>query len=91
MDLRKRFYLKNANVIERLAQIDTIVFDKTGTLTEGRFSVAEVKINGSEYSRSDVLNLIANIEQFSEHPIARAFKPYLTAPLPLTETEISVG
>ena len=88
---RRGILIKHSTVLDVLPQLTHLVFDKTGTLTEGRFSIAEIKIHHSQYSQSEVLNLIANIEQFSEHPIARAFKPYLSQALPLTDTAIIVG
>ena len=88
---RRGILIKQSAVLDVLPQLTHLVFDKTGTLTEGRFSIATVKINNPDYSQTDVLNLIANIEQYSEHPIAKAFASHLSAPLTLSETEISIG
>lgn len=63
--------IRDADVIERLEKIDTIIVDKTGTLTEGRPTVTEI-IPGSGFSEQDLLSLAASIEQHSEHPIARS-------------------
>jgi Cd2+/Zn2+-exporting ATPase len=61
--------VKGGNYLEALNKLDTIVFDKTGTLTEGNFKVTEVNIC-SDYSREEILEIAAEVEQFSNHPIA---------------------
>jgi Cu+-exporting ATPase len=63
--------IKNAEALERMERVDTLVVDKTGTLTEGKPKVvAVVPTNG--YSESDVLRLAASVERASEHPLADA-------------------
>jgi len=61
---------RNAEAIERMRDIDTLVVDKTGTLTLGRPTLTDFEVNG--FSRQDALRLIASAEQPSEHPIAHA-------------------
>jgi Cu+-exporting ATPase len=61
--------VKNAEVLEVLARVDTLVVDKTGTLTEGRPTVARVVTRLSE---DELLSLAASVEQASEHPLAAA-------------------
>ncbi|GAM06573.1 heavy metal translocating P-type ATPase [Novosphingobium sp. MBES04] len=63
--------VKNAEALERMEKVDTLVVDKTGTLTEGRPSVTQVRTFGG-YGEDDVLRLAAALEQASEHPLARA-------------------
>lgn len=63
--------IRNAEVIERLERIDTIVFDKTGTLTEGKPKLVNV-ISFGETNETDLLRLCASLEQASEHPLAHA-------------------
>jgi Cu+-exporting ATPase len=63
--------VRNAEALERLEAIDTVVVDKTGTLTEGRPQVASVMAIGG-FAESDVLRLAAALEQGSEHPVAAA-------------------
>jgi Cd2+/Zn2+-exporting ATPase len=63
--------VKGGNYLEALNELDTIVFDKTGTLTEGDFKVTEVNIY-SQQSREEILNIAAEVEQFSNHPIAKS-------------------
>tara|TARA_R110002126_G_scaffold160926_6_gene308715 strand:- start:260 stop:2668 length:2409 start_codon:yes stop_codon:yes gene_type:complete len=92
---RKGLLVKNSQALEVLPTLSHIIFDKTGTLTEGRFSIASIQhINtstGAELNEQQLLNLVANLEQHSEHPIARAFSQYLQHPLPLNEINITVG
>ncbi|XOV77989.1 MAG: heavy metal translocating P-type ATPase [Aestuariibacter sp.] len=76
------FLLKRADVLETLNNIDTIAFDKTGTLTQGNFELSRVH-NVSDASDEEILNIAANLEQVSEHPIATAFK--VSQPLSMTE------
>ena len=61
---------RDAEAIERLAAVDTLVIDKTGTLTEGKPTVTElVAVSGG--NQDDVLRLAAALEQPSEHPLAK--------------------
>jgi Cu+-exporting ATPase len=63
--------IRNAEALERLEKVDTIVLDKTGTLTEGRPAVtAIVPIAG--LNEADLLGLAASLERASEHPLAAA-------------------
>jgi Cu+-exporting ATPase len=63
--------IKNAEALERLEKIDTLVVDKTGTLTEGKPSVVAIT-TAADYSEDDVLRLAASVERASEHPLAAA-------------------
>lgn len=61
--------VKGGNYLDALASLDTVVFDKTGTLTKGVFEVVSVRpANG--FSKSEVLELAAKAEAFSNHPVA---------------------
>jgi Cu+-exporting ATPase len=63
--------IKNAEALERLERIDTIVLDKTGTLTEGRPKVTAV-LTGPGFIENEVLRFAASVERASEHPLAQA-------------------
>ena len=63
--------IRNAEALERLEKIDTLVVDKTGTLTEGKPKVVTIETSGSA-SEADVLRLAAALERGSEHPLAGA-------------------
>jgi Cu+-exporting ATPase len=62
---------KNAEAIEVMRKVDTLVVDKTGTLTEGRPSLQEVQVTGS-LDQDELLRLVASVERASEHPLAEA-------------------
>jgi len=64
--------IRNAEALEKLAAVDTLVVDKTGTLTEGKPSVARIVPLQNGMSEDELLMLAASAEQFSEHPLARA-------------------
>jgi len=63
--------IKNAEVLETLEKVDTVVVDKTGTLTEGRPKLTEC-LPAQSFSEEDLLRLAASVEQNSEHPLAHA-------------------
>jgi len=63
--------IKEAQALELMEKVDTVVVDKTGTLTEGRPSVTRVVPTGG-YSEHDLLRLAAAVERASEHPLGRA-------------------
>ena len=62
--------IKNAEALERMEKIDTLVVDKTGTLTEGKPKVTKIVAVG--ISDDDLLSYAASLEQSSEHPLAHA-------------------
>jgi P-type Cu+ transporter len=63
--------VKNAEALERMEKIDTLVVDKTGTLTQGNPSVTKI-VTAEGMVENDVLMLAAGVEQASEHPLAKA-------------------
>jgi Cu+-exporting ATPase len=63
--------IKNAESLERMEKIDTLVIDKTGTLTEGKPSVVAIK-TADGIAEVDLLRLTASLERSSEHPLAAA-------------------
>jgi Cu+-exporting ATPase len=66
--------VRNAEALETLAKVDTLVVDKTGTLTEGKPQITDVQVaEGSGFSKDALLVLAASLERASEHPLARAF------------------
>jgi Cu+-exporting ATPase len=62
---------KDAEAIEQLRKIDTLIVDKTGTLTEGRPTYREI-ITANDFTEEQVLKWAASLEQGSEHPLAEA-------------------
>nr|WP_231561723.1 copper-translocating P-type ATPase [Nitrosococcus oceani] len=63
--------IKNAEALEIMEKVDTLVVDKTGTLTEGRPALTEI-ITAEGWERDELLKLAAALEQGSEHPLAEA-------------------
>jgi Cu+-exporting ATPase len=63
--------IKNAEALEILEKVDTIVVDKTGTLTEGKPKLTGVTV-AEGYEEAEVLRLAATLERASEHPLAEA-------------------
>jgi len=65
--------VRNAEALETLARVDTLVVDKTGTLTEGKPQVARIQVMESgAMPETALLSLAASVERSSEHPLARA-------------------
>ncbi|HKX49872.1 MAG TPA: heavy metal translocating P-type ATPase, partial [Candidatus Binatia bacterium] len=64
--------IKNAEALEILEKVNTLVVDKTGTLTEGKPQLSEVITMNSGTNRREILRLAASIERASEHPLAAA-------------------
>lgn len=73
---RHGFYLKNAEVIERLAAIDSVVFDKTGTVTYG---ASEVKFNG--LLTNEELGWVTTLANASTHPLSMLISKFISYPL----------
>jgi Cu+-exporting ATPase len=63
--------IKNAEALEILEKVDTLVVDKTGTLTEGKPRLSEV-VTVADTDRKEILRLAASLERASEHPLAAA-------------------
>jgi Cu+-exporting ATPase len=63
--------VKNAEALERMERVDTLVVDKTGTLTEGKPKVVAV-VAAEGFNDADVLRLASSVERASEHPLAAA-------------------
>ncbi|MCC6680232.1 MAG: heavy metal translocating P-type ATPase [Phycisphaeraceae bacterium] len=63
--------IKNAQALEVMEKIDTLVVDKTGTLTEGKPRLVTIK-SADDFDENDLLRLAASLERGSEHPLAEA-------------------
>jgi Cu+-exporting ATPase len=68
---REGLLVKNAEVLEVMAKVNTLVVDKTGTLTEGRPRVTDL-VAAPPFDENELLRLAAAVEQSSEHPLASA-------------------
>ena len=63
--------IKNADALERMESVDTLVIDKTGTLTEGKPKVTAI-VPAPGFDAEELLRLAASVERMSEHPLASA-------------------
>jgi Cu+-exporting ATPase len=86
--------IKNAEALEVMEKVDTLVVDKTGTLTEGKPELVSVEaVNG--FTKDEVLAYAASLERASEHPLAAAIGKGAEAqglkPLPVTEFQSLTG
>lgn len=72
---KHRFYLKNTDVVEQLAKIDTLVFDKTGTIT----SPKEVNLSFNGVLSTAEMKLLASLTRNSMHPLSREILKWLKA------------
>jgi len=86
--------IKNAESLEILEKVDTLVVDKTGTLTEGKPRLVSVTVNDS-FIEDEVLAFVAGIEKQSEHPLAEAIvkgvKDRSIVPIEVTEFNSITG
>jgi heavy metal translocating P-type ATPase len=75
---REGVLIKDAEALELMEKVDTLVVDKTGTLTEGAPKVQQI-VASAGFARADVLVLAAALENMSEHPLAHAILAHLKA------------
>ncbi len=68
---RSGLLVKNAEALERMERVDTLVVDKTGTLTEGKPAVVALR-TAPGFDETELLRLAASVERGSEHPLADA-------------------
>ncbi len=68
--------IKNAEALEKMDKVDTLIIDKTGTITEGKPTVEKVGAFGDNFSEKDVLQYIVSLNSLSEHPLAEATIKY---------------
>lgn len=82
--------VRRGHVLDTLPKTNHIVFDKTGTLTQGKVALESVETFG-QLTDEQALGLAAALEAQSEHPIARAFRPYRDHQLLVDQRENRVG
>ncbi|MCW5683586.1 MAG: heavy metal translocating P-type ATPase [Pseudolabrys sp.] len=86
--------IKNAEALEHMEKVDTLVVDKTGTLTEGKPAVTAI-VPAPNYTETEVLRLAASVERASEHPLAlaivRAAEERGVATAPVSEFDSPTG
>lgn len=67
--------IKNAEALEKMNKTNTLIVDKTGTLTEGKPSVEKVVVENG-FDENEILQKIASLNKYSEHPLAEAIVKY---------------
>ena len=72
---RDGIFVKTSETLEKAYKVNTIIFDKTGTLTYGNLRISKVN-NYSKYQDKELLKIVASLENYSNHPIANAFKTW---------------
>ncbi len=76
---QKGVLFKDAEAIEALSKVNTLIVDKTGTLTEGKPSLKEIQLLSPNVEQTQVEQWIASIEQYSSHPIAQTLTQIVPA------------
>ncbi|RZF51600.1 cadmium-translocating P-type ATPase [Acinetobacter halotolerans] len=76
---QKGVLFKDAEAIEALSKVNTLIIDKTGTLTEGKPSLKEIQPLSTTYTQAQIELWIASIEQYSSHPIAQTLTKLVDA------------
>lgn len=69
---KKGVLIKGSKYLEALSKADTFVFDKTGTITSGELKVSEIYSESKDFTKEQLLQLCASVQQYSNHPIAKA-------------------
>ena len=69
--------VQTGRLLEGLTKVDHVVFDKTGTLTQGKMGIEDTVVFEPSH-REEMLQIIATLEKFSSHPVARAFEKITT-------------
>jgi heavy metal translocating P-type ATPase len=100
---REGILVSDSSVLETLGNVDNVILDKTGTVTEGKFSLLQVEMLGANGdsaraaaraapTQSEVLLLLASIEQYSEHPLGKALVEFVrqTQPSLLAASDVTV-
>jgi Cu2+-exporting ATPase len=72
---QKGVLIKNAEALEKMEKVDTLIIDKTGTITEGKPSVEKVAAEDG-FTVEDILQKVASVNKYSEHPLAEAIVKY---------------
>ena len=73
------FLFKNFDILQKFGDINTMIFDKTGTLSSGIFRISKIEMPEEGIPEEMFLQLVASVENFSQHPIAVSYT-HLTLP-----------
>ncbi len=84
---KKGILIKGAQSLETLASVKTVVFDKTGTLTTGKFRISRITATG--VSEEEIKTILASLEKYSSHPIAKSIVEELKDQKTFTVQEVT--
>ncbi|MBA5763475.1 cadmium-translocating P-type ATPase [Vibrio sp. 404] len=82
--------LRKSHVFETLCKVNHLIVDKTGTLTHGDIEISDVALHGS-LDKQQALEIAAALESHANHPLARAFRPFLNPQLVVDSIENVIG
>lgn len=82
--------LRKGHVFETLCKVNHLIIDKTGTLTHGDIEINDVHLF-TQLSKPETLALAASLEAHANHPLARAFRPYLDVEVVIDDIENVIG
>ncbi len=68
--------IKNAEALEKMVDVDTLIIDKTGTITEGKPTFDHLEVFSDDYSKEELLQYLVSVNANSEHPLAQATVNY---------------
>ncbi|MHA7830657.1 MAG: heavy metal translocating P-type ATPase [Flagellimonas sp.] len=68
--------IKNAEALEKMADVDILIIDKTGTITEGKPTFDQLVVFSDDYSEEELLQYLVSVNASSEHPLAQATVKY---------------
>jgi len=83
---KKGLLITRSNTLEKLSKVKKVVFDKTGTLTKGNYEIVDTHVT-DENNIQEYLNIAANLQSKSSHPISHAFQSLLSKKLPMQNWE----
>lgn len=82
--------LRKSHVFETLCKVNHLVVDKTGTLTQGKIELRDTRVY-SNWSQQQCLAIAAALEQHANHPLAKAFHPYLDEDIIVSDVGNVIG
>ncbi|SMY15509.1 putative copper-transporting ATPase PacS [Photobacterium aquimaris] len=87
---KRGLLVRRGHVLETLCKVNHVILDKTGTLTKGNVELVATQ-NFSKYSMADLLLYAAELERYSNHPIATMFRPYQSQKVLFDKVENIIG
>ncbi|WP_461463704.1 heavy metal translocating P-type ATPase [Methanobrevibacter sp.] len=73
---KKGVLIKGSSYVEEMRNIKAVILDKTGTLTEGKLVLTNIEIKNEEFTKEEIIKILASLEHNSSHPIAKAILNY---------------